>query len=188
MNPIRGIRPSAPVSRTQQDLQGASTSRDHNDGGQGTAASFEYPEQWEGASEAEAEEEEEEGEQEEEDAEGDSGDEDEATSDTSSAMFDPEADPEGWAIRQDELAGVLEMGEEEARAIRWGSDMSKLDSGTSISRQCQRREVDNIFRASSTPGRLQNTTESSSRNDRVALRKSRRHVSGSLWTLRNGSG
>lgn len=46
--------------------------------------------------------------------------EDDGMSDTSSAMYDPEADPDAFARRLDELAGVLEMGEQEARAIRWG--------------------------------------------------------------------
>lgn len=38
----------------------------------------------------------------------------------SSAAFDPDEDPEGWAERLDELAGILEVSEEEARALRWG--------------------------------------------------------------------
>lgn len=38
----------------------------------------------------------------------------------SSNAFDPDEDPEGWAERIDELAGVLEMSEAEARALRWG--------------------------------------------------------------------
>lgn len=38
----------------------------------------------------------------------------------SSAAYDPDEDPEGWAERLDELAGVLEVSEEEARALRWG--------------------------------------------------------------------
>lgn len=38
----------------------------------------------------------------------------------SSAAFDPDEDPEGWAERLDELAGVLEVSEAEARALRWG--------------------------------------------------------------------
>jgi hypothetical protein len=44
-------------------------------------------------------------------------------SDSSSIMFDPDVDPEGFARRLDELAGSLEMGEEEARAIRWGPQL-----------------------------------------------------------------
>ena len=44
-------------------------------------------------------------------------------SETSSMMFDREGDPEGWARRLDELAGVLEVKEEEARAMRWGPAM-----------------------------------------------------------------
>lgn len=48
------------------------------------------------------------------------GAEDDAMSDTSSAMYDPEADPDAYARRLDELAGVLEMGEQEARSMRWG--------------------------------------------------------------------
>lgn len=38
----------------------------------------------------------------------------------SSAAFDPDEDPEGWAERLDELAGVLEVSEAESRALRWG--------------------------------------------------------------------
>lgn len=38
----------------------------------------------------------------------------------SSAAFDPDEDPEGWAERLDELAGVMEVSEAEARALRWG--------------------------------------------------------------------
>ena len=61
-----------------------------------------------------------------EDREAGGGDEGEDEgSDSSSAMFDREADPEGWARRLDELAGVLEVGEEEARAIRWGPTIGK---------------------------------------------------------------
>ncbi|WOO77863.1 uncharacterized protein LOC62_01G001421 [Vanrija pseudolonga] len=41
-------------------------------------------------------------------------------SDGSSAAYDPDDDPEAWAERLDELAGVLEMSEVEARALRWG--------------------------------------------------------------------
>ncbi|WVF70149.1 hypothetical protein IAT40_004937 [Kwoniella sp. CBS 6097] len=48
-----------------------------------------------------------------------------AQSESSSAQYDPDADPEGFAQRLDELAGVLEVGEEEARALRWGPAMGK---------------------------------------------------------------
>jgi hypothetical protein len=46
-------------------------------------------------------------------------------SETSSVMFDYDVDPEGFARRLDELAGTLEVGEEEARALRWGPVMGK---------------------------------------------------------------
>ena len=59
----------------------------------------------------------------------DDDEEDYAGSETSSAMFDPDADPEGWAARLDELAGVKEMGEEEARALRWGPPFEKDQEG-----------------------------------------------------------
>jgi hypothetical protein len=56
---------------------------------------------------------------EDDDEEGAAGSEDERMSETSSAMFDPEADPEGYAMRLDELAGVLELSEKEEQALRW---------------------------------------------------------------------
>ena len=59
-------------------------------------------------------------EQEEEEEGEEQGEEDEEMSEGSSADYDAEADPEGWAKRLDELAGVLEISEEEARAVRWG--------------------------------------------------------------------
>ncbi|GFZ49046.1 hypothetical protein JCM24511_06796 [Saitozyma sp. JCM 24511] len=68
----------------------------------------------------------EEGEEEEEGE--DEGEDVDVMSETSSAMFDPDADPEGWGRRLDELAGVLEMGEVEARAIRWGPPIGKMKS------------------------------------------------------------
>ncbi|WWD00242.1 hypothetical protein V866_007151 [Kwoniella sp. B9012] len=46
-------------------------------------------------------------------------------SESSSAQYDPDADPEGFAQRLDELAGVLEIGEEESKAIRWGLPISR---------------------------------------------------------------
>ena len=52
---------------------------------------------------------------------------DEVSSETSSALFDPEADPQGWAKRLDELAGVLEMDEEESRAMRWGPPLNPAE-------------------------------------------------------------
>ncbi|EIW68622.1 hypothetical protein TREMEDRAFT_57164, partial [Tremella mesenterica DSM 1558] len=60
------------------------------------------------------------GEQVGEEGEGAEEEEEEAMSEGSSAEYDPETNPEEWANRLDELAGVLEVGEEEARAIRWG--------------------------------------------------------------------
>ncbi|WWD21964.1 hypothetical protein CI109_106452 [Kwoniella shandongensis] len=81
--------------------------------GEGDAsASYEY----EGASGIPVEEgEEEEGE----------GEESYAQSESSSADYDADADPEAFARRLDELAGVLEVGEEEARALRWGPAMGR---------------------------------------------------------------
>jgi hypothetical protein len=70
----------------------------------------------------------EEGEGEEEEEGGGEDEGEELMSETSSAMFDPDADPEGWGRRLDELAGVLEMGEVEARAIRWGPAIGKVKS------------------------------------------------------------
>lgn len=53
------------------------------------------------------------------------GDEDESyESEGSSAVFDPDNDPAGFAERLDELAGVMEMGEVETRALRWGPSMN----------------------------------------------------------------
>ncbi|KAK6904067.1 hypothetical protein I203_107581 [Kwoniella mangroviensis CBS 8507] len=46
-------------------------------------------------------------------------------SESSSAQYDPDTDPEGFAQRLDELAGVLEIGEEESKAIRWGLPISQ---------------------------------------------------------------
>jgi len=64
--------------------------------------------------------------------EGDEGDEEECEgSEASSVMFDRDLDPEGWAKRLDELAGVLEMGEEEARALRWGPALGRERDGGS---------------------------------------------------------
>lgn len=48
----------------------------------------------------------------------------ETFSEGSSAVFDPDNDPAGFAERLDELAGVLEVREDEARAVRWGPDLS----------------------------------------------------------------
>ncbi|ODN96463.1 hypothetical protein L198_04177 [Cryptococcus wingfieldii CBS 7118] len=45
---------------------------------------------------------------------------DEAGSDGSSEQYDPEGDPETFAKRLDELAGVLERGEVEAGELKWG--------------------------------------------------------------------
>ena len=66
---------------------------------------------------------EEEQEQEEEEA-GEEGEE-MGGSETSSVMFDAEADPEGFAKRLDELAGVLEKSEEEVRALKWGPPIGR---------------------------------------------------------------
>jgi hypothetical protein len=57
-------------------------------------------------------------------------------SETSSGMFDPEADPEGWERRLDELAGELEMSEVEARALRWGPPMERQKEGESECGRC----------------------------------------------------
>jgi len=55
-----------------------------------------------------------------------------AKSETSSVMFDYDVDPEGFARRLDELAGTLEVGEEEARALRWGPSIGKEANGSSF--------------------------------------------------------
>jgi hypothetical protein len=55
-----------------------------------------------------------------------------AKSETSSIMFDYDVDPEGFARRLDELAGTLEVGEEEARALRWGPAMVKEGNSASL--------------------------------------------------------
>ena len=60
---------------------------------------------------------------------GDGGDD--AASDTSSAMLDPVSDPAGFAKRLNELAGEVEVGEKEARAMRWGPDMIKREPSQS---------------------------------------------------------
>jgi hypothetical protein len=63
-------------------------------------------------------------------------------SDSSSIMFDPDVDPEGFARRLDELAGSLEMGEEEARAIRWGPQLEDcVDESESNSSHSQHDDV-----------------------------------------------
>ena len=72
---------------------------------------------------AEAQEEEEEEEEVEREEEGD------AKSETSSVMYDPEVDPEGFARRLDELAGTLEVGQVEARALRWGPAIASEREG-----------------------------------------------------------
>ncbi|WVN88659.1 uncharacterized protein L203_103870 [Cryptococcus depauperatus CBS 7841] len=46
-------------------------------------------------------------------------------SDGSSDLYDPDADPESFAQRLDELAGVLEMGEVEARSMRYDPPVAK---------------------------------------------------------------
>jgi len=73
--------------------------------------------------EAQEEEEEEEEEEVEREEEGD------AKSETSSVMYDPEVDPEGFARRLDELAGTLEVGQVEARALRWGPAIASERQG-----------------------------------------------------------
>ncbi|OCF30459.1 hypothetical protein I316_07895 [Kwoniella heveanensis BCC8398] len=99
--------------------------------------SFEAPNRWDrtGASPAAEEASIEYGLNSEEELEGGNGNDDEgegeeddegyAHSESSSAQYDPDADPEGFAQRLDELAGVLEVGEEEARAVRWGPAVGK---------------------------------------------------------------
>lgn len=85
--------------------------------------------------EAEDEEEEEEevdGDEDEEEEEGEM--EADIASETSSAMYDADADPTGFARRQDELAGIMEMGEEEARAMRRGPPFGRDRHGQSTSR------------------------------------------------------
>ncbi|BEJ17544.1 hypothetical protein CspHIS471_0609450 [Cutaneotrichosporon sp. HIS471] len=55
-------------------------------------------------------------------------DEQDSFSERSSAVFDPDNDPAGFAERLDELAGVMEIGEEEARALRWGPNLGGDDT------------------------------------------------------------
>jgi hypothetical protein len=78
-------------------------------------------------------EEDEEGEEREEEDEEEVEREEEASakSETSSVMYDPEVDPEGFARRLDELAGTLEVGQEEARALRWGPAIGREGDGES---------------------------------------------------------
>lgn len=71
----------------------------------------------------------EEGDNQDEEAEEEEGEGDGA-SETSSAVYDPKVDPEGFARRQDELAGLLEIGEEEVRVIRQGPILGKGQKGT----------------------------------------------------------
>ena len=74
---------------------------------------------------ADEEEEDEEGEEEEEEESEGSG----YGSETSSMIYDQNLDPDGWAKRLDELAGVMEMGEVEARALKWGPPIGKEREG-----------------------------------------------------------
>lgn len=46
-------------------------------------------------------------------------------SDGSSDLYDPDADPEAFAKRLDELAGVLEMNEVEQTALKWDPPIGK---------------------------------------------------------------
>lgn len=86
------------------------------------------------ADDEEGDEDEEVGDEEEEEAE-ESGDEEEegeedgTGSEGSSILFDRDMDPEGWAKRLDEIAGVLEMNEVENRAIRWGPAIGRQNPG-----------------------------------------------------------
>lgn len=93
-------------------------------------ASFDYETEGGGeGDEGSGEEGEDDEEEEEDEDEEDGAEEEDGMSETSSAMFDQEADPQGWARRLDELAGVLEMGEEEARSLRWGPKMGRKQQG-----------------------------------------------------------
>jgi hypothetical protein len=64
--------------------------------------------------------------------ESDRGEDEDGMSNTSSAMYDPAADPAEFAKRLDELAGILEMSEEESRALRQGPVVGKRKKGVSI--------------------------------------------------------
>lgn len=84
-----------------------------------------------------------EGEDDEEEEEEGEGDEEEyAASETSSAMYDAAADPEGFATRLDELAGVLEMGEEEMQALKWGPNIGRGVDSESAS--CSRANMEDL--------------------------------------------
>ncbi|WVR04358.1 hypothetical protein IAU60_001359 [Kwoniella sp. DSM 27419] len=85
-------------------------------------------------------------------AEGDEGEvegeeEEYAESEGSSAQYDPDADPEGFAQRLDELAGVLEMGEEEARALRWGPAIGRERDAPALSMDALKRLVNHHLTA-----------------------------------------
>ncbi|WRT65098.1 uncharacterized protein IL334_002040 [Kwoniella shivajii] len=95
--------------------------------------SFEQPNRWSGASPPDistsyeypqqGEEEEEDGipvEEQGEEEEDEDGEGSYAASEGSSAQYDPEADPETFARRLDELAGILEISEQESNANKWG--------------------------------------------------------------------
>lgn len=71
----------------------------------------------------ESEEHEEDDEEEQEDEEEEEDQPEDALSETSSADYDPDADPDGFAQRLDQLAGVEEMSEIEAHALRSGPAM-----------------------------------------------------------------
>lgn len=120
---------SAPHSGDVHPRGGASPAsmRPYDSEGDDPDASYGEP----GIEHEEEDEPEEEGEDEDQEDEDDAGEEEEdyAVSDTSSAMYDPAADPEGFARRQDELAGVLEMGEEEAKALKWGPAIGRRSDG-----------------------------------------------------------
>ncbi|WWC87152.1 uncharacterized protein L201_002038 [Kwoniella dendrophila CBS 6074] len=53
-------------------------------------------------------------------------------SEGSSAQYDPDTDPEGFAQRLDELAGVLEITPAESNAIKWGLPLSKKQKPSNI--------------------------------------------------------
>lgn len=122
----------------------------------------------EGAEELEEREEEEEDIGEEEAEEGNA-------SETSSAMYDADADPRGFARRQDELAGVMEMGEQEARAIRRGPPFGR-------DRKCQSYSPDTCALAGGrveltlycsfavVDSRFQDSDQSSPRRNRLEIR------------------
>lgn len=106
--------------------------------------------------------------------EADEAEDDAEGSETSSAMFDAEADPEGFAKRLDELAGVLEKSEEEVRALKWGPPIGKGVKGvfSGLIHELTVSHVDACVGAR----RLSSSDRLSSQHDRLEVRVERAHT------------